>query len=86
MRSVYRRSKPAFAQPAYPNPEHIAVAGHCRDDAACADHRASIHRRLAVSHREVEEELIGHAEEIHHFGDVLFIMIEASNLWGQRTH
>ena len=37
-------------------------------------------------YREVEEELIGHAEEIHHFGDVLFIMIEASNLWGQRTH
>ena len=32
--SVYRRSKPAFAQPADPNPEHIAVAGHSRDDAA----------------------------------------------------
>ena len=86
LRSVYRRSKPAFTQPADPNPEHIAVAGHSRNDAACADHRASIHRRLAVGHREVEEELIGHVEEIHHFRNVLFIMIEASNLWGQRTH
>lgn len=56
--------------------------GYCCDDVVCVDYCVSIYCCFVVSYCEVEEELIGYVEEIYYFGDVLFIMIEVSNLWG----
>ena len=86
LRGIHRRGKPAVAEAADADAEHLAVAGHGGDHRACFNFCGGIHGGFTVGHCQVEEELIGDAEELQHFTGLRFISFLSGDARGKGTH
>ncbi|MNP79254.1 hypothetical protein D3C76_1770480 [compost metagenome] len=60
----------------------FAVTGHHRHDGALLNLGPGIHGRLAIGHRQVEEELVGNAEELHDLGQLNVVPLKQADFRG----